>query len=315
MANGWSGGQYSVFRFLLGLYVLLDLMRCVGSDDQLLSAMSLLGIVLCVLLMVGWMDRPAASALVLMGLVLVVAGGDRSSRTLLMGGPSLWFLLPVIAVVVPPAPYGSLSAKGRSDPAGSWEMGQGLYLAIWLSLCGGYAGLGLDLVLDPSWWSSRGMRIGNTSDWPVALGAAANWLLVGTWLAFAPLALVSKLRQWVWLVAMIEAVVVLPLAGLGLHLFVKGRSHYDRARAAALLRCPLLVLHGTDDAMGPLESARRIAAAAPQGRLVTIEGGGHLDLARVEPVRYRDALTAFFGLLGAGNDSPRATPAARREIS
>lgn len=108
---------------------------------------------------------------------------------------------------------------------------------------------------------------------------------------------------------------ILPLAGLGLHLFVKGRSHYDRARTAALLRCPLLMLHGTDDAMSPLESARQIAGAAPQGQLVTIEGGGHLDLARVAPVRYRDALTAFFGLLGAGDDSPRATPATRREIS
>lgn len=68
----------------------------------------------------------------------------------------------------------------------------------------------------------------------------------------------------------------------------------DRVQQARRLECPLLVLHGSDDAFCPLASARAIAEAAPAGELVVFEGAGHLDLAALDPQRYREALRRFF---------------------
>lgn len=59
---------------------------------------------------------------------------------------------------------------------------------------------------------------------------------------------------------------------------------FDRAAHAARLACPLLVLHGTDDEVCPIEDGRAIAAAAPtlphhpHGRIVEIDGGRHNSL-------------------------------------
>jgi len=53
---------------------------------------------------------------------------------------------------------------------------------------------------------------------------------------------------------------------------------FDRAEHAARLRSPLLVIHGDADAICPLEDGRAIAAAAPGGQLLIVEGGRHNDL-------------------------------------
>ncbi len=56
-----------------------------------------------------------------------------------------------------------------------------------------------------------------------------------------------------------------------------GRA-FDRAEWAAKLHCPLLVLHGDQDVISDPEDGEQIAASAPDGDLVLIEGGGHNDL-------------------------------------
>ncbi len=55
---------------------------------------------------------------------------------------------------------------------------------------------------------------------------------------------------------------------------------FDRAAHAARLGCPLLVIHGTEDEVCPVEDGRAIAAAAPAGlgRLAEVEGARHNDL-------------------------------------
>ncbi len=88
---------------------------------------------------------------------------------------------------------------------------------------------------------------------------------------------------------------IIPLAGLWLRLTMGRRGFpFDRAQDAARLRCPLLVLHSTDDALCPYASAQAIADAASHGRIVAFEQADHLELATADPARYRDALTAFF---------------------
>lgn len=69
---------------------------------------------------------------------------------------------------------------------------------------------------------------------------------------------------------------------------------YDRAADAAKLRCPLLVLHGANDPICPVESAKQIAAAAADGRFVEFAGGEHGGLAMVDEAKYQDAITGFF---------------------
>lgn len=53
---------------------------------------------------------------------------------------------------------------------------------------------------------------------------------------------------------------------------------FDRVAAASRLKVPLLILHGVDDPVCPLEGAQAIAAAAGRARLVAIQGARHNDL-------------------------------------
>jgi len=53
---------------------------------------------------------------------------------------------------------------------------------------------------------------------------------------------------------------------------------FDRREHAARLACPLVVIHGTDDQVSPIEDGREIAHAASQGAIVEIKGAGHNDI-------------------------------------
>lgn len=84
------------------------------------------------------------------------------------------------------------------------------------------------------------------------------------------------------------------LAGLFLRLTVPGFAQFDRAEKASRMKCPLLILHGTDDELCPYQAAQQIAEAAPNGELITFPGGHHLELAALDPQRYHQALAHFF---------------------
>lgn len=48
---------------------------------------------------------------------------------------------------------------------------------------------------------------------------------------------------------------------------------------------PVTIFHGTDDEVIPYSQARRLAALSPKARLITIEDGGHNNLAEFEKFR------------------------------
>ncbi len=74
-------------------------------------------------------------------------------------------------------------------------------------------------------------------------------------------------------------------ARLGLELLLSARR-VDVVAAAAALRAPLLLVHGSRDQVVPVEQARQLHAAARGSRLEVLEGADHVfsrpaDLARV----------------------------------
>jgi pimeloyl-ACP methyl ester carboxylesterase len=85
-----------------------------------------------------------------------------------------------------------------------------------------------------------------------------------------------------------------------------GRRHYalfpgfllrlrlDNLDMIRRVRCPVLVFHGTEDWLVPLDMGRRVAAAAPGPvELVLIDGAGHNDTYAVGGTAYRDKVWAF----------------------
>jgi pimeloyl-ACP methyl ester carboxylesterase/predicted glycosyltransferase len=88
----------------------------------------------------------------------------------------------------------------------------------------------------------------------------------------------------------------------------KGGPYADPERAEELvrrLRCPVLVIHGDEDAIRPWASGARLAELSG-GELVTIEGGGHAPHVR-DPVKVNLLLREFIASLGLSAPPPART--------
>lgn len=100
-------------------------------------------------------------------------------------------------------------------------------------------------------------------------------------------------------------------AMLGLELGVgptwSWRGGFDRAALAAKLECPLLVLHGAEDDISPVEDGRQIAAAAKQGTFCPIAGAGHYGLWTEAPFAAQcvEAVRPMLGPAGQNTPAPR----------
>jgi predicted DCC family thiol-disulfide oxidoreductase YuxK len=237
LKNGWTGGQYSLYRFLLGLYLFVHFVRLIpwgrevfssagvlpnGSISPLLhlfpnilavwdspaviTSLLVLGSVLAVVFASGWHDRAAALALWYVWACLFV-------RNPLIANPSLPFIgwLLLAHAVLPSAPYGSWDARGHPDPRGNWQMPPFVFALAWALMAVGYTYSGYTKLVSPSWVDGSALFrvLQNPLARPtflrtLALGIPFGLLRVGTWgalgleLGFAPLALFRKLRPWIW---------------------------------------------------------------------------------------------------------------------
>lgn len=120
--NGWTGGQYSLWRWLLSVAVVAE---CgLLSTEPGPSRWAWLAVPAAVPLALGVFDRVAAGLLLVS---LAIAG---------------WWLIPVrdawplaaalwLHLVMPPAPFGSVAARARTDPAGDWRMPTGVRVLAW----------------------------------------------------------------------------------------------------------------------------------------------------------------------------------------
>ncbi|MBL1217535.1 MAG: alpha/beta fold hydrolase [Planctomycetes bacterium] len=85
----------------------------------------------------------------------------------------------------------------------------------------------------------------------------------------------------------------LPLVQRIMCLILPGLRGADRAKYAAQLQCPLLVLHGTEDPFCSINSAMEIAEAAPEADFVVMPHAAHLDLHVTSPDRYQSTIQGF----------------------
>jgi predicted DCC family thiol-disulfide oxidoreductase YuxK len=237
MKNGWTGGQYSLYRAIFGGYLFVHYLSLVSWGPELFSGDGLLpdrwtsplirlfpnilsiwdsaAMVRCllvlaaalgVLLAVGAWDRVAAAALWYLGACFL-------GRNPLIANPGLPFIgwLLLAHAFLPRAPYGSLAARGRNDPRGHWSMTPAIYGAAWLLMALGYSYSGFMKLGSPSWLDGSAMarilanplaRPGSLHD--ILPGMPPVLLKLGTWgalaleLTFAPLALFRQARRWIW---------------------------------------------------------------------------------------------------------------------
>jgi predicted DCC family thiol-disulfide oxidoreductase YuxK len=128
-SSGWTGGQYSVCRALLGLAIALRIVSILAAhpaDDGAGARGAVLvlagtAMVAALLFAVGWRGRPMAILLLLLLPIVVVLAGTAVSPG---GWGAAWLLMTHLAI--PAAPYGSWEARGRTDPRGAWRMPEAL---------------------------------------------------------------------------------------------------------------------------------------------------------------------------------------------
>jgi predicted DCC family thiol-disulfide oxidoreductase YuxK len=278
--NGWTGGQYSLFRFIFGSYLLVHFANLIPWGAEMYSnrgvlpdasaspltrlfpnvlamydapwfvtALLIAAVPLAAMIAIGWRDRIAAVAL----WYLWACFFGRNPLTSNPGLPYVGLML-LAHALLPPAPYGSLQARGRVNPDGGWRMPQSVWAVVWILMAVGYTYSGLMKLTSPSWLDGSAVRhiLENPLARPTpireALLATPAWLLRSiTWvglaleIGFAPLALFRRLRPWVWLAGLamhLSLMALIDFADLSLgmvmlHLFTFNPSWVAPARDAA----------------------------------------------------------------------------------
>lgn len=242
MNNGWTGGQYSLFRALLGLYLCIHFVHLLPWSAELFSNAGVLpdarlsplfalfpnlfaisdtpwfvyatlsvSAAAALAFAAGWHDR-------LMALWIWLVLASLFGRNPLIANPSLPYVgfMLVAHLFVPRAPYGALSARGRIDPDAGWLLPRPVFLAAWLVLALSYTYSGYTKLLSPSWVAgdniafvlqnplARPWLLRDFFLWlPPVFLTLLTWTVLYVELLFAPIVLWSRARPWIWLAMLI----------------------------------------------------------------------------------------------------------------
>ena len=238
MRNGWTGGQYSVYRGLFGAYLFVHFVHLSTWGAEVFSSQGILpdGSVSPLLHafpnVFALFDGPVFVVAVLIaaaGLSLLFAVGkwDRMAAVLLwyiwaclfgrnplIANPGLpyvgWLLL--AHAFLPAAPFGSWAARGRVDPRGTWSMTPAIYAVAWALMALGYSYSGYTKLVSPSWLDGSAFQAVLSNplarptflrEWMLALPPLAlqlaTWGALGLELLYAPLAIFRRVRPWIWI--------------------------------------------------------------------------------------------------------------------
>lgn len=237
MNNSWTGGQYSVFRALLGAFLVVHFAGLFAWAPEVFGAGGLLqrgelsplfGLLpspfwLCD---EGWFVQSFVASGVIAGGLLAVGYRDRFAalwawyvlaclfcRNPLIANPSLpfvgWMLL--FHAFTPRAPFGSLEHALRRTESEPWELPRHLFFAAWAVLAIAYSYSGYTKLFSPSWVSGDTIQyvLQNPlarDTWlrgvllslpPIAL-ELLTWAILVVELLFVPLALSSRTRPIAW---------------------------------------------------------------------------------------------------------------------
>jgi len=238
MKMGWTGGQYSLFRVLFGTYLLVHFAHLLPWSAEIFSSNGMLsnaelsplfGIFPNILrlgdspLAVQWLTLSAVAA----ALAFIIGWRDKLAafwlwyvlaclftRNPLIANPALpyvgWMLL--AHLFIPGKPYGSAAAIGRENPAGEWFMPRAMFIAGTVVLALSYSYSGYTKLLSPSWVDGHTLayvlenplaRDGFLREvfqsLPAWLLSSITWFILYVELLYAPLALIPRLRSWLWL--------------------------------------------------------------------------------------------------------------------
>ncbi len=234
MKNGWTTGQFAVFRLIFGLYLVWHLVALLPWGAEIFSAQGVLpdralsplinlfpnifllsdsslfvslclcaGVVCSVFFLIGKFDRIAAVLIWYLWACLY-------ARNPLIANPSLpfigWLLL---AYALTPS---RTSSAANLTKGCSWRLPAEIYLVAWVVVSCAYLYSGYTKLTSPSWVD--GSALSHVLANPLArdtvlrtflLSLPQSFLKIATWsalaleLSFAPLALSRRLRPFVWL--------------------------------------------------------------------------------------------------------------------
>jgi hypothetical protein len=242
MHNDWTGGQYSVFRGLFGIYLFIHFLHLLPWGTEMFSSQgvlpdanlsplisvfpnlfylvdspssvtAVLTLACCasLLFMIGQYDRIAAFFL---WIVLAWLFG----RNPLILNPSMpyvgWML--VAHLFVPTKPFGAFSASGQTTPDGDWHFPENIYFAAWAVLALSYSYSGYTKLLSPSWVTGDAIALVLENplardtflrEWlitfPPLFFKLLTWFVLYVELLFLPLILIKKLRPIMWMLLLI----------------------------------------------------------------------------------------------------------------
>ena len=237
LPHGWTGGQYSVFRAMLGVYLCVHFVHLVPwgaelfSNEGVLADVSTSPFAYVFPNILRWFDPPWFVTGLLVAAAaasLAFAAGVRDrilavaiwyvwaclfGRNPLISNPSLAFVgwLLLLHAAIPKTPYGAWDARGRTDPGGGWKLPRSYFSAAWLLMAAGYSYSGYTKLISPSW--QDGTALAEVLESPLArptflreflLGLPdvvmnlATYSALGLELLALPAALIGRLRPWLW---------------------------------------------------------------------------------------------------------------------
>jgi len=132
--NGWTGGQYSLYRAVFGVYLFIHFLSRIPRAGEVFPNMPLLAVaaVASLFFIAGLHDRVAA-VVMLCVLAWLLGPNPLANLSLLLVA---WLLL--AHTLLPPAPFLSVAARRRVDPRGGWSMPPAIVAASWIVLSLGW---------------------------------------------------------------------------------------------------------------------------------------------------------------------------------